>query len=60
MLFGHHAPAREPEGILQQDADGEGEPVEPGGALAFELRQSVNGGGVFAEGQLAAGAEGVG
>ena len=58
--LGDEAAAGVAEGVLEQHADGEGEPVEVGEALAGELREPVDDGGILAEANGASGAEGIG
>ncbi len=59
MFLRHHPPSREAQGVLQQDANREGKPVQVSHALALKLRKAENRGGLGAQRQGAAGAEGV-
>ena len=42
VILGDHAPSGEPQGVLKEDPDGEGKPVQLGQSLALKLPEAEN------------------
>ena len=59
-VLGDHAAAGVSKRVLEEDADGEGEPVELGHTLSGKLGQAVHDGGLGPEPHGRAGAERIG